>query len=183
MQMGLKTKNSPETQQLITTLRQPTGRRRVHVRRPKMQMVRLGGQKARKGPMLVRVLRRLRLRWLKLRYICMIKKIKEYYQSIIKDMVAAGASVETFHQRLFMESTFAVPVMGEISLEEGMGTSLLRALPGAPDRPNTTYYYEHYLVLIRPYWRQARKMCLMEIFCAKSYLIHQRKPETEKKWR
>ncbi|KAF5727278.1 hypothetical protein HS088_TW22G00968 [Tripterygium wilfordii] len=109
--MGLKTKISPETQQLITTFRQPTGRR-VHLRRPKIQTVRLGGQKARRGPILVRVLRRLRLRWLKLRYNCMVKKIKEYYQGIIKDMVPAGASVETFHQRLFTESTFAVPVMG-----------------------------------------------------------------------
>ncbi|KAF5745565.1 hypothetical protein HS088_TW07G01157 [Tripterygium wilfordii] len=109
--MGLKAKNSPETQQLITTFRQPTGKR-VHLRRPKIQTVRLGGQKARRGPILVRVLRRLRLRWLKLRYNCMMKKIKEYYQSIIKDMVEGGASVEAFHQRLFMESTFAVPVMG-----------------------------------------------------------------------
>ncbi|KAK7294459.1 hypothetical protein RJT34_17348 [Clitoria ternatea] len=90
---------------------QPHRRRVPLLRRRKMATVRLGGKKARRRIFgLFRIFKRLRLRWLKLQYIRMLKRLKEHYRNMVKDLVEAGATVESFQQRLFMESTFAIPV-------------------------------------------------------------------------
>ncbi|PON83577.1 hypothetical protein TorRG33x02_206290 [Trema orientale] len=88
-------------------------RQGIPLRRRKLPMVRLGGKRPRRAVVLIRWLRRIRLRrWLKLHYLRMLKKLKETYRNLVKDMAAAGASLETFHHRVFLESSFALPVMG-----------------------------------------------------------------------
>ncbi|KAK2651980.1 hypothetical protein Ddye_011836 [Dipteronia dyeriana] len=118
----------------VTGLRLPLTRRRVFLRRRKLPVVRLGGttKKSRRGVFLVRMFRKVRLRWLRLHYTCMIKKLKEYYLQMVKDIKDAGASLETFQQRILMEASFAVPVMG-VSL------SSFPSVAGS-DRPRSLIY-------------------------------------------
>ncbi|XWS12157.1 hypothetical protein CRYUN_Cryun37aG0065800 [Craigia yunnanensis] len=104
-------KPPPQTQ--LATPFQCQARRRIFLHRPnKLPTVRLGGKKPRRGLFIVRVLKKMRLRWLKLQYTCMLRKLRKYYRNLIKDIVEAGSTVEALQQRMFMESTFAVPVMG-----------------------------------------------------------------------
>ncbi|CAI9280952.1 unnamed protein product [Lactuca saligna] len=74
----------------------------------KLPTVRLGG----KRQLLVRFLKRIRIKWMKMKKACTLKKLKEYYYSVLKDVIEAGGSFETFQQRLLLETSFAVPVMG-----------------------------------------------------------------------
>ncbi|KAE7999038.1 hypothetical protein FH972_003523 [Carpinus fangiana] len=103
---------NPTETPIIPAVRGPTTRLQISLRRRKLPTVRLGGKKPRRGFTLARVFRRLRLRWLKLQYTCMLKKLREYYRNLVKDMVDAGATLETFHQRVLMEASLAVPVLG-----------------------------------------------------------------------
>ncbi|XP_022724857.1 uncharacterized protein LOC111281379 [Durio zibethinus] len=106
---------TPKTrpQNHLATTFQCQARRRIFLRRRnKLPTVRLGGKKPRRGFFIVRVLKKMRLKWLKLQYKCMLRKLRKYYRNLIKDIVEAGATVEALQQRMFMESTFAVPVMG-----------------------------------------------------------------------
>ncbi|KAF7814021.1 uncharacterized protein G2W53_027990 [Senna tora] len=56
------------------------------------------------------MVRKMKVRWVKLQYICMVRRVKEYYRKVVKDMADAGNSIDQFQQRVFMESTFAIPV-------------------------------------------------------------------------
>ncbi|KAK7389672.1 hypothetical protein VNO78_24912 [Psophocarpus tetragonolobus] len=87
-------------------------RRRIPLlRRRKVHTVRLGGKKPRRRILgLLKMFGRMRLRWVKLQYVRMVKRLKEQYLNLVKDLVQAGSTIETFQQRLFMESTFAIPV-------------------------------------------------------------------------
>lgn len=78
---------------------------RIPLRRRRRQAtVRLGGKKKnRRGVFLARLVRRVRLK---------LKKVKDYYNSLVKDMIEAGSSLEAFQQRLLLETSFGVPVMG-----------------------------------------------------------------------
>ncbi|OAY53222.1 uncharacterized protein LOC110613926 [Manihot esculenta] len=96
---------------LSVAFRWPT-RRRISLRRRKLPSVRLGGKKQRRGLFLLRMLRRMRVKWLKLHYSCLLRKLKEYYRNLIKDVIEAGATIEVYQQRLVMEASFGVPVMG-----------------------------------------------------------------------
>ncbi|KAL5583668.1 hypothetical protein UlMin_016110 [Ulmus minor] len=87
-------------------------RPRIHLRRRKVPMIRLGGKKPRRALVLIGMFRKVRLRWLKSRYISMMRKLKEYYKNLVKEMAEAGASLENFHQRVLVEASFAIPVMG-----------------------------------------------------------------------
>ncbi|KAL2336424.1 hypothetical protein Fmac_010870 [Flemingia macrophylla] len=88
-------------------MRQP--RRRVAlIRRRKVQTVRLGGKKRRRG--LLGMFRSMRLKWLRLQYVRMLKRLKEHYRNVVKELVEAGPTIEAVHQRVFMESTFAIPL-------------------------------------------------------------------------
>lgn len=108
-------------------------RRRVPLlRRRKVQTVRLGGKKPRRRISgILRMFRRMRLRWLKLQYVRMLKRLKEQYRNIVKDLVEAGSTIETFQQRLFMESTFAIPV--------GVNLSTYPSRFGSDHRPRTIF--------------------------------------------
>ncbi|XP_073311423.1 uncharacterized protein [Primulina huaijiensis] len=86
----------------ITTWTLRRGRRR-------MPTVRLGGKKARRGLFLVRLCRRVKLRWLKLKYLCILKKLKKYYDSFVLE---GSTAMESFQQRMLLEASFAIPVMG-----------------------------------------------------------------------
>jgi len=96
---------------LTTASRWPL-RRRLSIRGRKLPIIRLGGEKPRRRMFLVRMLRRMRLRWLKLQYLCMLKKLKEYHRNLMKDMKVSGSSIDAYNQRIFMETSFAVPGMG-----------------------------------------------------------------------
>ncbi|KAI3521370.1 hypothetical protein L1887_10833 [Cichorium endivia] len=94
-----------------STIYRCTVRRRLWpLRRQKKKLptVRLGG----KRQLLIRMFRRIRIRWSKMKKACTLKKLKEYYYSVLKDVIEAGGTFETFQQRLLLESSFAVPVMG-----------------------------------------------------------------------
>ncbi|KAJ7951498.1 Receptor-type tyrosine-protein like [Quillaja saponaria] len=101
----------PTSTQTHTTpfSRCPT-RRRILLRRRKLPIFCLGGNRPRRVLVLVKMWRRMRLRWFKLQYLCMLKKVKKYYKSLIKDMVETGASFETFQQRVLVDPSFAVPI-------------------------------------------------------------------------
>ncbi|KAI3977125.1 hypothetical protein MKX01_042815 [Papaver californicum] len=89
--------------------RKPLGRRR------KILTVRLGGdtkKKQRRGLIIVKLLRRIKLKWLKLQYSCMLRKLKDAYYSVLKDLIEAGSTFESIQQRIMNESYFsAVPIM------------------------------------------------------------------------
>lgn len=80
-------------------------------RRP-LPSVRLGGKKPRRKFSLVRLCRRAKLKWLRLKYSCMLKKLKKYYESFVKDMMEGSRTIEAFQQRMLLETSFAVPAMG-----------------------------------------------------------------------
>ncbi|BFG24152.1 uncharacterized protein Pyn_02643 [Prunus yedoensis var. nudiflora] len=96
----------------------------------KLPVARLGGQKPKRGLVFVKMLKKIRMRWLKLQYLCMLKKLKESYKNMMKDLMQAGASLETFHQRIFMETSFAIPM--------GVSLSSYPSVAGS-DRPRTLF--------------------------------------------
>ncbi|XP_065868726.1 uncharacterized protein [Euphorbia lathyris] len=100
-------------QNTTTTFRCPS-RRRISLRRRKLPVLRLGGgdKKARRGYFIVRILKKMRLRWVKLQYSSMLRRLKQYYSNLIKDVIEGGSSFESYQQRLVMEASIAVPVMG-----------------------------------------------------------------------
>ncbi|KAI3759782.1 hypothetical protein L6452_07838 [Arctium lappa] len=104
--------NIAETDHKQIIYRCTTIRRRIwplrRNKKKKLPTVRLGG----KRQLMVRMLKRIRIRWLKLKKACTLKKLKEYYSSVLKDVIEAGGTFETFQQRLLLETSFAVPVMG-----------------------------------------------------------------------
>ncbi|CAI9753724.1 unnamed protein product [Fraxinus pennsylvanica] len=93
------------------TFRWPN-RCKISFRRRKLATIRLGGKKSRGRFLLMRVFRRVKMRWLKLKQSFMLKKLKEYYQNLIKDIVDGSGTIESFQQRLLLETSFAIPVMG-----------------------------------------------------------------------
>ena len=99
---------APQRQLTTVWRRQP--RLKVPLRRRRVQSVRLGDKRPRRVLVLAKLFRKMKLKWLKLQYLCMLRKLKEYYRKLVKDLLEAGDTIETFQQRLFMESTFAIPV-------------------------------------------------------------------------
>lgn len=93
------------------TLQQPRCSKLPLLRRRKVQRVHLGGKRPRRRMLvLVRIFIRLRVRWLKLQYFRMQRRLKVYYRNLMKDLVEASANTETFQQCLLMESTLTFPV-------------------------------------------------------------------------
>ncbi|KAK1414227.1 hypothetical protein QVD17_29969 [Tagetes erecta] len=84
----------------------------------KLPTVRLGGQKqsgSGSGSAMVRMIKRINMRWMKLKKARVLKKLKEYYLCVLKDLTENDRSFEKSHhhqQLLLMETSFAVPVMG-----------------------------------------------------------------------
>ncbi|XP_069154896.1 uncharacterized protein [Solanum lycopersicum] len=95
--------------------RGPLPRRKFSFRKKKLPTVRLGGGKNnnnRRRFSVAKLFRRVKLRWLKSQYTCLLKKMREYYQSAVKDIMENGGALDSFQQRLLLETSFAVPVMG-----------------------------------------------------------------------
>ncbi|CAN4100064.1 unnamed protein product [Withania somnifera] len=95
----------------------PLPRRKISLRKKRLPTVRLGsgGKKndnTRRGFAVGKIFRRLKLQWLKLQYMCLLKKLREYYQCAVKDIMENSGAVDAFQQRLLLETSFAVPVMG-----------------------------------------------------------------------
>ncbi|XP_057977407.1 uncharacterized protein LOC131164317 [Malania oleifera] len=105
--MALDRRPMPRSLRLLSAV----FRRKPLPRRRKIRSVRLGGEKARRG-FLVRAFSRVRLRWLKLKYSWMLKKLKQYYLSVLDDLLHGGAALDSFQRSVLMETSFAVPVMG-----------------------------------------------------------------------
>ncbi|KAF8393630.1 hypothetical protein HHK36_021875 [Tetracentron sinense] len=80
----------------------------ILTRRRNVPSIRLGGKKRRRRLYSPRI----RLRWLKQRYTCMLKKMKDYSRSVMKDLMEASATLESVQQRVMMDAYFAVPGMG-----------------------------------------------------------------------
>ncbi|GJY44326.1 hypothetical protein Tco_0432539 [Tanacetum coccineum] len=82
-------------------------------RKKKLPTVRLGGQRQQGGrSVMVKMIRRIRFRWTNLKKVWALKKLKEYYLCILKDLTENDRSIEKHQQMLLMETSFAVPVMG-----------------------------------------------------------------------
>ncbi|KAK4719127.1 hypothetical protein R3W88_017465 [Solanum pinnatisectum] len=93
----------------------PLARRKFSFRKKRLPTVRLGGGKnnnSRRRFSVAKLFRRVKLRWLKLQYTCLLKKLREYYRSTMKDLMENGGALDSFQQRLLLETSFAVPVMG-----------------------------------------------------------------------
>lgn len=107
----------PATASLFLSGWQP--RRRLGIRlgrRRTVPTIRLGAERPRRGRLILRsVWRRMRLRWLKMQYRCLLQRLKTQYRKLMAEMVEARASVEAFQQRAFMEASCAVPVMAGVS--------------------------------------------------------------------
>ncbi|KAI4330710.1 hypothetical protein MLD38_028970 [Melastoma candidum] len=88
-------------------------RRAIRICPRKLPTVQLGGKnRPRKGGLLLTrsIWRKMRMRWLRLRYSTILRKLKEFYQQAIRDIADAGDSYEAFQQRILMEAACAVPV-------------------------------------------------------------------------
>ncbi|KAJ4896778.1 Uncharacterized protein Rs2_23572 [Raphanus sativus] len=86
-------------------------RRKIHIRRRKSQVVRLGVQRG--GFSLKKMVRRMKLRWLRLHYVRLVRKIKVFYHNLVKEFAEAGAELEAIQKRMTAEAAaFAVPGLG-----------------------------------------------------------------------
>lgn len=82
--------------------------------------MRLGGGQSRSqlqgggsGSLMAGMIRRIRVRWMKLKKACALKKLKEYYLCVLKELTENdNGSFEKRQQLLLMESSFGIPVMG-----------------------------------------------------------------------
>ncbi|KAM0020292.1 hypothetical protein Hdeb2414_s0025g00665591 [Helianthus debilis subsp. tardiflorus] len=87
-------------------------------KKKKPPTVRLGGQRRHSrggggsGSTMVRLIQRVRIKWLKLKKARVLKKLKEYYLCVLKDITERDRSLAKHNQLLLMETSFAVPVMG-----------------------------------------------------------------------
>ncbi|KAJ4917954.1 Uncharacterized protein Rs2_03504 [Raphanus sativus] len=91
-------------------------RRKIHIRRRKSQVVRLGGNNnvvRRGGFSLKKMVRKMKLRWLRLHYVRLVKKINGFYRNLVKEFLDAGAELEAIQKRMAVEpASFAVPGFG-----------------------------------------------------------------------
>ncbi|KAK9101550.1 hypothetical protein Scep_024980 [Stephania cephalantha] len=103
--------------------------------RRRITSVRLGGNKHRstthKGwaelagaSMKVMYKRYVNIRWLKLQYWIMLKRLKEYYYSVIRDLIDAGATMSTIMNTITTENYRGVPMVGA-----GAGAAAALAVP------------------------------------------------------
>ncbi|KAK4373827.1 hypothetical protein RND71_004504 [Anisodus tanguticus] len=80
--------------------------RKISFRKKRLPTVRLGGEKKpHHGFILVKLFRRVKVK-------CMLKKVKHYYKSLMKEILEGGAQLESIQQRLIFEKSCVVPGMG-----------------------------------------------------------------------
>ncbi|CAH8306268.1 unnamed protein product [Eruca vesicaria subsp. sativa] len=91
-------------------------RRKIHIRRRKSQVVRLGGKNnvvPHGGFSFKKMVRKMKLRWLRLHYVKLVKKINGFYRNLVKEFADAGADLEALQKRMAVEgASFAVPGFG-----------------------------------------------------------------------
>ncbi|KAF2578038.1 hypothetical protein F2Q68_00006889 [Brassica cretica] len=91
-------------------------RRKIHIRRRKTQVVRLGEKNnvvSRGGFSLKKMVRRMKLRWLRLHYVRLVKKMKGFYCNLVKEFIDAGGELEAIQTQMAVEAAaFAVPGLG-----------------------------------------------------------------------
>ncbi|GMH03812.1 hypothetical protein Nepgr_005651 [Nepenthes gracilis] len=92
-----------------TTFRRPNRSKIFLRRRKKLPTQHLGGKKRLFS---VRIFHRVKLKRLKLQYFHVLKKLKKFYKSTIKEIIDARTWPEDFQQRVLFETSLAVPVMG-----------------------------------------------------------------------
>ncbi|CAA0816168.1 Unknown protein [Striga hermonthica] len=80
------------------------GRRRQR----RLPSVCLGGKKPGRRLSFARACRKVKLNWLRVKYAFMLRKLKSYYASLLKERGTIGS----FQQRMYMEHSLAVPVLG-----------------------------------------------------------------------
>ncbi|CAA0821156.1 Unknown protein [Striga hermonthica] len=98
---------TPINRHPATTFRWTLRRRR----RPRLPTAQLGGKK--RGFFIPRLCRKAKLKWMRVKYMkLMLKKIKKYYLSFVEDLMEGGRAIESFQQRMLLESSFAVPALG-----------------------------------------------------------------------
>lgn len=85
-------------------------RRPIILRRRKVATIRLGGKRA--VGLIGKVRRSIRVKWVKLQWLYMLRKVREYYRKTLKELKEASATIEAFQQRVLLETSFAIPVMG-----------------------------------------------------------------------
>ncbi|GER45045.1 hypothetical protein STAS_21971 [Striga asiatica] len=90
----------------------PAFRRAVGRRRRRLPSVRLGGKKPGLRFSFARACRKVKLNWLRVKYAFMLRKLRSYYASLLKDLVEERGTIESFQQRMYMEHSLAVPVLG-----------------------------------------------------------------------
>ncbi|KAL9664088.1 hypothetical protein QQ045_019485 [Rhodiola kirilowii] len=71
--------------------------------------IRLGGPRQRR---VTRYLKALKMKWLRLKQAFMLRKLRQYYRKLIRELIDSAASADAFQRRLVAEASFAVPVMG-----------------------------------------------------------------------
>ncbi|XP_051147979.1 uncharacterized protein LOC127263080 [Andrographis paniculata] len=83
-------------------------------RRRRLPTVRLGGEKKQRsgGFSLIRVCRKAKLQWLRLRYLSLIRKLKKQYDLFVEDLVVATNTTEDYRKSLILEASVVIPVMG-----------------------------------------------------------------------
>ncbi|KAJ9691917.1 hypothetical protein PVL29_011162 [Vitis rotundifolia] len=88
-------------------------RRRIRLRRRrKLPIVHLGGDAdatPQQGEELVSMTQKMKV---KVKYFFTLRKLKDYYQTVVKEFVEAGGSVNSLQQKIMMESSFTVPIKG-----------------------------------------------------------------------
>ncbi|KAL6585205.1 hypothetical protein OROMI_004494 [Orobanche minor] len=81
-------------------------------RRQRLPIARLGGENPRCGSFSARLCKKVKLKWVRVKYLTMLRKLKKYYDSFVKDLMDGGRAIESFQQRMLLETSFAIPVMG-----------------------------------------------------------------------
>ncbi|KAF8083824.1 hypothetical protein N665_0750s0012 [Sinapis alba] len=85
-------------------------RRKIHIRR-RCKVVRLGMPRG--GFSLKKMVRKMKLRWLRLHYVRLVRNIKGFYRNLVKEFLDTGAEFEAIQTRMAVEAAaFAVPGLG-----------------------------------------------------------------------
>uniref|UniRef100_A0A7N0ZTU0 Uncharacterized protein n=1 Tax=Kalanchoe fedtschenkoi TaxID=63787 RepID=A0A7N0ZTU0_KALFE len=84
---------------------------RPGARRRRGPYIRLGGRPSRQRRV-AGFVKALKIRWLRLKQAFMLKKLRQYYRKLIRELIDSAAGAEAFQRRLAAEASFAVPGMG-----------------------------------------------------------------------
>ncbi|KAL1551766.1 hypothetical protein AAHA92_19566 [Salvia divinorum] len=77
-----------------------------HRRRQRLPTVRLGGEKPRRGFLVSRLCNKVKLKWLKLKYLSMLRMLKNYYIDLVTDMIEGSGTLDPHQQRMLIETSF-----------------------------------------------------------------------------